>query len=957
MSKRLLLADGDPKGLKVLDVSLRGAGFEVEATATGTEAWALVQVDPPDLIIAAAGLPEIDGFELCTRVRGLPHGVSIPFILLAADHSVQGKMRGLEVGADDYLIQPAYVQEILARTRALLQRQDRSRMATDGNEGWSGNLAEIGVVDLIELIDGNGRSAIVHLRAAQGSVATLYFRQGRVVDAEVGRLSGLDALGRLFSWTEGIFEIAWKSVRRADVIGRPSAELIIEGMRRLDGWNRLSQQLPEMTTTVFEVDYRILSERLAEMPDEVNGILRLCDGVRSLSQVIEDCALPDLDALTIVGRLRDEGIIYEVSRNKPTREAADGIGEPSAPRGAPLHQETERLGSSSGAVVQSFAERLLTETGRPDLAGAAARGVPARAAASRSDAITGAVPADSADPLHRRTVPGFGRVVSDLMAAELSSADGGPNPLEAVPAQRSDQDSVIRLPTDVPSPADPLAATAPLGAATPGQEVTKSARAEQTPSPFALPESAAPVAPIASSETQRGVGPFPRASDREDDGVVQIEVADRTSRRNSGLSPQLTPSEGTPLAAAAAEISRPAAIPVKSPAAAEETLRVHFRDEDMSRDEALEELGLSGRGRGVRVLIAALVIGVVAAFAAQRLRSRNVTKNLATGTAPAKNPSAETVAAKSPGTTSPPAARPSTSAPPAVPPATRPALAAASGTAPTVETTPTAPLHGAPPVVGAAPPVAVGVAPAVPGEKGSALAQATPPPRAEALARQQASAVPSGPLAQTTKPADLVLPPSQPPKMPTTASPPPRATPERPATESPSASGAAPAGAKSPVRPQQAAVVASSPVAPPDRARARGSAPVPVAGSATAPAEARALDLPRQLAECRGFVTRSRFREAAGACAAAAQANPGSAEALTLLAHVELNRGRMSRASALAQKAVAIDPNLADAYVIIGGVDQDSGRNHEAKAAYTHYLQLAPQGRYAGELRSILGSL
>ncbi len=76
-----------------------------------------------------------------------------------------------------------------------------------------------------------------------------------------------------------------------------------------------------------------------------------------------------------------------------------------------------------------------------------------------------------------------------------------------------------------------------------------------------------------------------------------------------------------------------------------------------------------------------------------------------------------------------------------------------------------------------------------------------------------------------------------------------------------------------------------------------------------------------------------------------------------MLAHTELNRGRLARATQLAQKAVKIDPNLADAYVIIGGVHQDSGQNREAKVAYRRYLQLAPTGRYADELRSIVNGL
>jgi tetratricopeptide (TPR) repeat protein len=116
-------------------------------------------------------------------------------------------------------------------------------------------------------------------------------------------------------------------------------------------------------------------------------------------------------------------------------------------------------------------------------------------------------------------------------------------------------------------------------------------------------------------------------------------------------------------------------------------------------------------------------------------------------------------------------------------------------------------------------------------------------------------------------------------------------------------------------------------------------------------------DFARQLADCRAQFLKNRLRDAGITCAAALQSNPRSADALTLMAHVELNRGRLGRANDLAQKAIALDGKQADAYVIIGGVHQDSGRTAQAKAAYFRYLELAPHGRYADELRSIVGSL
>jgi len=79
--------------------------------------------------------------------------------------------------------------------------------------------------------------------------------------------------------------------------------------------------------------------------------------------------------------------------------------------------------------------------------------------------------------------------------------------------------------------------------------------------------------------------------------------------------------------------------------------------------------------------------------------------------------------------------------------------------------------------------------------------------------------------------------------------------------------------------------------------------------------------------------------------------------AFAMLAHAQLNRAKPNEALASAQQAIALDPNQADAYVIIGGVEQDRGHTGAAKAAYAKYLQLAPKGRYAADLRAIVGTL
>ncbi|HTA18200.1 MAG TPA: hypothetical protein VK989_02855, partial [Polyangia bacterium] len=163
-----------------------------------------------------------------------------------------------------------------------------------------------------------------------------------------------------------------------------------------------------------------------------------------------------------------------------------------------------------------------------------------------------------------------------------------------------------------------------------------------------------------------------------------------------------------------------------------------------------------------------------------------------------------------------------------------------------------------------------------------------------------------------------------------------------------------------------AAAVATSaaPAATPRPATAKhlgaSGAAAPVMEERTAdPKVARALptEFPQLLAACRQAFTEKRAKDAEIACIAAKDANPDSPDACALLGHALFNRKKRREALQWAERAVALDPKHADAYVIIGGVKQAADDAPAAKAAYQKYLELAPNGQYAADLRAIVDSL
>src|SRR5690606_2148586 len=138
--------------------------------------------------------------------------------------------------------------------------------------------------------------------------AKTYFRAGKVVDAEHGRLEGEVASCSCHTWVGVSFGVEFELIDRDEVILAATQSVLMEGMRRVDEWGRLCEQLPPLNT-IFKVDGKLLAERLNEIPDELNGVLRLFDGTRTLMDVVDESPFEDLSTLSTVTKLYFEGLL------------------------------------------------------------------------------------------------------------------------------------------------------------------------------------------------------------------------------------------------------------------------------------------------------------------------------------------------------------------------------------------------------------------------------------------------------------------------------------------------------------------------------------------------------------------------------------------------------------------------------------------------------------------------
>jgi two-component system OmpR family response regulator len=126
---RLLLVDDEDNLRSMLEAALRHSGFDVHPCADGRAALDAVGEVQPDLIVLDVMLPDLDGFDVCKRIRST--GDRTPVLFLTARDATEDKVRGLTLGGDDYLVKPFSLEELVARITAILRRAGLDPAAQD----------------------------------------------------------------------------------------------------------------------------------------------------------------------------------------------------------------------------------------------------------------------------------------------------------------------------------------------------------------------------------------------------------------------------------------------------------------------------------------------------------------------------------------------------------------------------------------------------------------------------------------------------------------------------------------------------------------------------------------------------------------------------------------------------------------------------------------------------------
>ncbi|HEY2030056.1 MAG TPA: DUF4388 domain-containing protein, partial [Myxococcales bacterium] len=334
MRSRVLVADGDPRSLRILELALGKAGILSHSASDPAEARRLLPES--SLVVCDAALC---GVDLCRDAKA----AHLPVIVLSADKSQHAP--AVEAGADEFLQKPVVLKELVQRVQFLLERKEPR------DSRLFGAIRDLALLDVFHSLAAFGKSAVVRCRRGDLD-ARVWVKDGEVVDAELDPLRGEAAFYRLLTWEAGEYQVHFGEVDLETHIPGGTHGALVEAMRRADELTRAARDLP--MTTQLEIDYPAFSARVATLPAEVSAVVRQFDGHRSLRDVIDRSPLDDLATVHAVQKLRAEGVLKLARTSTPpfARKAASAraaLGIVRYPPVRGVHRERLRREALAGA--------------------------------------------------------------------------------------------------------------------------------------------------------------------------------------------------------------------------------------------------------------------------------------------------------------------------------------------------------------------------------------------------------------------------------------------------------------------------------------------------------------------------------------------------------------------------------------------------------------------------------
>jgi DNA-binding response OmpR family regulator len=322
--RRLLAVDDNRLILRVIEDFLVPKGWDVTTAESVAAARTALAAASPDVIVSDILMPEIDGWAFFEDVRKRKETASVPFVFLTVERELPERLRGLHLGADDYMTKPFAVEELAARIERLLERSvavKRAR-ADGGGALLAGSVEHLAISDLLQILALNGKEGTVELRRGEDE-GRIDFVGGRIVDAAAGSARGTKALFRMLGWADATFRVMPREGDAPETtIAAATSTVLMDGLISLDEWTRWEGRLPAAKTRIeLADDARSRLHGHSVRPVEFDLLARSKSGI-TVARALEDIPHPDAQVAEAICTMLARGVVRSVPERAEPRTVA-----------------------------------------------------------------------------------------------------------------------------------------------------------------------------------------------------------------------------------------------------------------------------------------------------------------------------------------------------------------------------------------------------------------------------------------------------------------------------------------------------------------------------------------------------------------------------------------------------------------------------------------------------------
>lgn len=310
--KKAILIDCDPETRRFLESILQKRSFQIWQAQSGKTALDLIWSVQPDLIISNSVMSELGGLDLCQAIGESPAAVDIPFVFISEENGPMDQLRGLRMGADEYLVKPLNKDSFLQAVDRVMEKVARLKGLREDID-IAGNLKRIGLIDAIQMIENNEQTGTLFLLSPSNSVTgAVYIKEGKVVNAVSGNLDGEEAFYDLAAQTDGFFKFHAHEITASNKILGENIALLMETTRLLDEAAALRHLVSRMDVRLTPLTSTTQNHFFDGIPTEtLSTLMNLIKSGSTINEVIANAGISRPRVSAILVNLINCGIATE----------------------------------------------------------------------------------------------------------------------------------------------------------------------------------------------------------------------------------------------------------------------------------------------------------------------------------------------------------------------------------------------------------------------------------------------------------------------------------------------------------------------------------------------------------------------------------------------------------------------------------------------------------------------